>query len=586
MIDVFKKYKESGFLCLPTKKDKSPLLPQNWKNGFDEEYFKDAEGIGLICGEKSGGLECLDFDNHFNDARKNLSAFVDIPEVNEIYRKYKFPIELTMNGGYHFLYRCSKNEGNRKLAQRWMEEQKRPDAIIETRGEGGYFVAYPTIGYKVVRNDIFNPPQISIIERAVLIDSAISMNEYSVPSTISDYEKDERPGDIYNSKSESIHEMKSLLRDAGWVEVIDGKWRRPDKKDGISATLGKVAPNVFYVFSSNAYPFEPLKAYTPFQVLSFLKFNGDFSKAAESLPKPERYLPVAKNKISETELDKILKNSRIDSKKEIERPPIILTIKEGGGGDKNGSPVYYRRVFTLGNFSCIIGKAKSKKTYFLSLVTAALLNERNPNVKISGELPENKRGILYFDTEQGNYDSQNVIRRIIKLAKTEKNLYAYNLRSFTPKERCQIIEYAFKIMGEYIGFCLIDGVADLAYGINEEDEATRVTSMLLRLTKDNNCHIATILHQNKNDNFATGHLGSAIMKKAEIIISVTKNMSDKSRSEVNCDMGRAVDFEPFMFEIDDYGMPNIINEKPPQKDDPAPRVYNEPITIERDDSPF
>ena len=46
---------------------------------------------------------------------------------------------------------------------------------------------------------------------------------------------------------------------------------------------GKSLPNVFYNFSANGHPFEPLKAYAPFQILTLLKFNGDFKEAAKYL---------------------------------------------------------------------------------------------------------------------------------------------------------------------------------------------------------------------------------------------------------------------------------------------------------------
>lgn len=555
MIEIFKKYNQAGLACLPTKKDKSPMLSQNWRNGFSSEYFENAEGIGIICGEISGRLECMDFDNHFGDAKSNLGKYLNIPEVKELYERHKFPIEITMNGGYHLLYRCSKNEGNRKLARRWLEKENRPDAIIETRGEGGYFVAAPTPGYKVIRNDILNIPIISEIERAIMIDYAVSMDEYVEKTYKTEFESSERPGDIYNSKPESIEEMKSLLGIAGWKEVRDGQWRRPNKKEGISATLGKVADNVFYVFTQNGYPFDANKAYTPFQVLALLKFNGDFSRAAESLPYGKKTYLVSNEVLKESEIEKLLNKARIDLNSIPERPPIILTVVESDGA----TSITYKRVFTLGNFSCIIGKAKSKKTYLISMITAALLSKKGYTKKLNGNLPDNKNTVLYFDTEQGDYDCFAVISRIKTMAGTGQNLLAYNLRPFNPKERCQIIEFAFKLYGDKVGFCVIDGIADLAVGINEEEEATRVATMLLKLTKNYNCHISTVLHQNKNDNFATGHLGSAIMKKAEIIISVTKDNSNPYLSEVNCDMGRGVDFESFEFRINEDGMPEIID---------------------------
>lgn len=550
MIEVFKKYKEAGYACLPTKKNKQPLIAQNWKDGFEAEAFANAEGIGIICGSISGGLECMDFDNHFGDAKAILAKYLDIPEVKELYQMHKFPIESTMSGGYHLLFRSPEPEGNRKLAQRLKDG--RPDAIIETRGEGGYFVAAPSPGYSVVRNDILIVPTLTKIERAFMIDNAVSMNEF-YPVVRTEYENSNRPGDMYNESSSALYETIAILKEHGWTEGRNGRWTRPGKKEGISATLGIAAKNIFYVFTSNAYPFEPMKGYTPFQVLGLLKFDGNFSRAAESLPKPERTVVETKGKLPEPELEKILSGAKIDVSKPVEKPPTILTVMESDGGSR----IVYKRAFTLGNFSCIIGKAKSKKTFFLTMLTAAMLRGKTYTDKLSGDLPSNKNLVLYFDTEQGDFDSFNTIKRIEALSGTLTNLNAFNLRSFNPMERCQLIEYAFKVYGNKSGFCVIDGIADLATGINEEEEATRVASMMLRLTKVYNCHITTVIHQNKNDNFATGHLGSAIMKKAEIIISVTKNPQDNATSEVNCDMSRGVDFQAFSFRVNQDGLPEI-----------------------------
>jgi len=550
--ETVKKYSEWGLSCLPTDlKGKRPIgaNSSDWTNhDFELNDFNDCDSIGIKCGKASGNLECIDIDNHFEDAKEILTKYLEITEVNEIYKKYKLPIETTQRGGYHLLYRCEKIEGNRKLAARWKSEENRPDHFFETRGEGGMFLCCPSPGYKIIRNIFENIATISIIERAILIDNAVAMNEYVEPGKNEYQNGTDRPGDIYNSTSGSISEMKGLLQSAGWKDLGNLKWRRPGKNDGISATLGKVAPNVFYVFTGNGYPFDPMKAYLPFQVLALLKFGGDFSEAAKSIA-PERIFTNHAIKMNQTEIEKILEGSKIDTRRQIEKPPTILSIREN-----IATSLIYKRVFTLGNFSCIIGKAKSRKTFFLSLITASLLN-KNQNDKFDSDMPEHKNEILYFDTEQGEYDSYNAIRRIEKMAGTGLRLRGYNLRQFSPMERCQIIEYAFGKYGDKAGYCVIDGIADLANGINDEDEATRVTTFLLMLTKKYNCHISTIIHQNKNDNFATGHLGSAIMKKAEIIISVTKR--EGSASEINCDMGRGVDFEPFEMTINNEGMPEV-----------------------------
>lgn len=262
---------------------------------------------------------------------------------------------------------------------------------------------------------------------------------------------------------------------------------------------------------------------------------------------------VSQRRLLPSDIEGILLNQRVTTDEKMSKPDTILSIKE-----VDGAIVTQRRMFTLGNFSCIIGKAKSRKTTLLSLLAASILNPY-VNEKLVGSMPFGKSKMLYFDTEQGTYDCYNTISRIERLSGKNPNILAYSLREYAPSERCQIIEQAFAMWGDEVGFCAVDGIADLAYAINDEEEATRVSSMLLRLTKVYNTHICTIIHQNKNDNFATGHLGSSIMKKAELLISVTKGKSNKNISQVDCDLSRGADFQPFEIMIDQDGLP-VIND--------------------------
>jgi hypothetical protein len=100
----------------------------------------------------------------------------------------------------------------------------------------------------------------------------------------------DRPGDDFNRRGD----VRALLRNAGWVRLTDRRgadgneyWRRPGKDSrerGWSATL-KECPEgwVFYVFSSNAAPFEPQTGYLPFAVYALLEHGGDFEQAARCL---------------------------------------------------------------------------------------------------------------------------------------------------------------------------------------------------------------------------------------------------------------------------------------------------------------
>ncbi len=558
MKEIIKQYIDLGFECLPCKLDKSPFVKGTWNKHFGIEDFEKATAIGMKCGKDNQNLECLDIDNHFKDAKNNLNLFIE--QIKDLYEKYKFPIELTQNGGYHLLYKCEVIDGNQKLAQKPLLDTEtnkwRPDTIFETRGEGGYFVCYPTPGYKIIRNNIFNIPVIAKEERAILLSVCKSFNEWSEPKR-NEFENKDRPGDVYNNTGEAISEMKSILESKGWKENKKGQWIRPGKKEGISATIGKIAENILYVFSSNAYPFEPDTAYTPFQVKSLLEFNGDFKECAKMLAEKYDLKPVKReqNKTkSIDELKQLLNKSFIDTDIPADKPPVILYIS-----DTSATQTIHKRLFTLSNFSAIIGKAKSRKTYNMSMFAAAMLKDDNLFNKFYSNLPDDKKQVLYFDTEQGSYDAANNIKRIERLSGINKQrLGGFSLREYSPLERCEIIEYAL-LHFKNVGFVAIDGIADLAKAINDEEEATRVTGLLLRWTKQYNIHISTIIHQNKNDNFATGHLGSSIMKKAEIVISNTKDKGSCYNTVVSCDYSRGIDFEDFEFFINEEGLPELTN---------------------------
>jgi len=580
MINAFYKYNNLGIKCLPVQKDKCPSPGiDTWKGGItNEALYRKSYGIGLICGTISGNLECMDFDNHCGDAKKIISDFIAAPEVNKLYKKYNFPIESTMNGGYHVIYRCDETlTGNTKLARRpkWNEKTNRyeADAIIETRGEGGYFIADPTKGYKIVKNDITKIPVITKTERNLLFDIARTFNTWIDREKKDSHEDKDKPGDIYNNKSEAIIDARNCLLSAGWAEIRPKMWRRPGKKDGISATFGQIAEGIFYNFSSSAYPFEPNAGYKPFQIVALLKYNGDFSAFAKELA--EKYKDVTRSSIpekkkkkpdplKEVELENLLNKAFIDIDIPVNKPPICMYIYNKMPGSSHFDTY---RLFTLGNFSAITGKSKSKKTFLTSLMLAAASTNTVIQDKFKGNLPENKTGVLLFDTEQSGYDAWITSKRVRTISNSNiPNFGAFDLREYDPLTRCEIINYGIKKYSDNLGFVIIDGIADLVKAINDENEAVKIVTMLMQWSKNYNIHICNVIHQNKNDNYATGWLGSMVIKKAEAVLSVEKDIYNKDRSKVRCDNIRGTkEFDTFVFDIKNY-LPEIDHNYNPQMD--------------------
>jgi hypothetical protein len=218
---------------------------------------------------------------------------------------------------------------------------------------------------------------------------------------------------------------------------------------------------------------------------------------------------------------------------------------------------------TLGNFSASIGKAKSKKTFNVSaIVAAAMVN--GTVLRYRASLPEDKLKILYIDTEQSPYHCQRVMRRILCLVglpldKEPQNLEFIALRRFTPEIRIAIIEKAI-YQTEGLGLVIIDGIRDLAYDINSPSEATNLISKLMQWTDERQIHIHTVLHQNKGDDNARGHIGTELNNKAETVLQVAKDEKDKEVSVVSAVHIRDIEFDKFAFRINDNALPELADD--------------------------
>lgn len=224
----------------------------------------------------------------------------------------------------------------------------------------------------------------------------------------------------------------------------------------------------------------------------------------------------------------------------------------------HGSPIG-----TLGNFSASIGKAKSKKTFNVSAIVAAAL-KNGTVLQYDAELPKNKQKILYVDTEQSPYHCQKVMRRIVRMAglpldQEPKNLEFLSLRRHTPEIRIAIVEEAI-YHTEGLGLVIIDGIRDMVYDINSPSESTKIISKLMQWTDERQIHIHTILHQNKADENARGHIGTELNNKAETVLEVAKDKFDSDISTVQAVHIRAMDFQPFAFRINDDALLELVGD--------------------------
>lgn len=228
---------------------------------------------------------------------------------------------------------------------------------------------------------------------------------------------------------------------------------------------------------------------------------------------------------------------------------------------KKGDFVFPIPVGTYGNFSFIQAPPKTKKTFFISLLTATYLY--NEIDGFTGELQghnHDKKHVIHFDTEQGNWHAQKVFRRPVEMTgRMPENYHTLALRQLSYSDRVDFIEYYLyqKLEGKNIGLVVIDGIADLCSDVNDITQGNYVAQKLMQWSKELNCHIITVIHSNFGSDKATGHLGSTLYKKCETAINLEANTVNKGLVTVSCKMSRNTAFEDFSFTVNDYGLPKV-----------------------------
>ena len=277
-MNIFQRAINAGYSCYPCN-GKIPTVP--WKKYMSEfPTMKEAENwsgnIGIVCGNISGGLTCIDFDIKNGD-RWDVWLF----DVNNIIPSTlsRLYIENTPSGGYHVVFRSDYECRSKKLAS-----NKDGTCMIETRGEKGCFISAPSEGYKLYYGKLAGLKKISHEEAEILIATGEVFDERE--------KKEYKPskaapiiGDSVFNRYDSTMDPCDILLSHGWtIAFKNGETvylRRPEKKEGISATWNAV-PGRFYCFTTST-EFENEHAYKPSAVYTVLEHGGNIKAACKQL---------------------------------------------------------------------------------------------------------------------------------------------------------------------------------------------------------------------------------------------------------------------------------------------------------------
>jgi hypothetical protein len=261
--------------------------------------------------------------------------------------------------------------------------------------------------------------------------------------------------------------------------------------------------------------------------------------------------------VGETVVDykKIFQDSFIDPSEEIETQPVAISIGSNSYKGRN-YPIPFG---SYGDFSCIVGASKSRKTFFKSMIEAGYIggqsNILNPSIK--GHNTEGKF-VISIDTEQSKYHTQRVQRRVLEMVGSNYDMYkTFSLRQYNPKERFQFIDWLIyeSEFKDKIGLLSIDGYVDLVTDFNSLEQATGLTDKLLQWTALGGMHITGILHKNFGTAKPVGHVGSSVLKKAETVVFVEK---EDDLTTAKCEYSRNISFEDIHFTINDDHLPAEI----------------------------
>ncbi|MEY3967681.1 MAG: hypothetical protein RL137_582 [Bacteroidota bacterium] len=214
----------------------------------------------------------------------------------------------------------------------------------------------------------------------------------------------------------------------------------------------------------------------------------------------------------------VMKSCEIDFKNPPKAPEPLITINDVTIG-------------TPGNILCIAGSEGSGKTNFLGGMLSGALKPDNTTVDTLGtfiQSNEGEKAILLYDTEQSEFQLFKNISYIIDRSQRSappRWFKAFGLVGISRNERMNLIlESMDRLYYEHGGIhmVVIDGIADLLNGVNDEESSVKLIEELFRMAAIYNTCILCVVHMAPSGMKLRGHLGSEVQRKAAGILLVEK----------------------------------------------------------------
>src|SRR5574337_747026 len=188
----------------------------------------------------------------------------------------------------------------------------------------------------------------------------------------------------------------------------------------------------------------------------------------------------------------------------------------------------FQTIGSFGDYSLLTGRPKAGKSKYLAGAMAASLS-RDEIFGMKILLPEEKRKVVHFDTEQGKRSHYNVLRLMLQLMNTDAmpdHFKSYHCRQDSAAQILAMIDYFLETNPD-TGVLFLDGLLDLIESFNDEKHSKFLVNWLKRITEQYNLHIIAVLHRSMSADKSIGHLGSSADRAAQSVLIVETNKETK-----------------------------------------------------------
>lgn len=261
---------------------------------------------------------------------------------------------------------------------------------------------------------------------------------------------------------------------------------------------------------------------------------------SKKIEAPIFQLPEGCNEEVLSALMATVRAKRMDTTKKVIEPELLIGMGK--------APILYR-----GSMCFVCGQAGTRKTTALTLLCSDLMKPGTiPNSPFT--IPKALR-VLFVDTEQADFDAQQINIRVKSLIGTEESIYVYPLIDVDLEFIPAVVEQLVAEIKPDV--CVIDNVAHMGHGfVMDIEVAELLVRNLRRLAVRHNAAVIGVIHMNEGTQTSRprGHGGSEAVREADLVFQFIEDES-KEFSVAEAIKARRMRPQKWGVSIDENGKP-------------------------------